>query len=1123
MGKTLQLKRDIAVVAMAFFGFTATWADKTVVYEADMSQANAPEGWQCVKPKADGKWDTGNWRFSSYYHGYFVSQSKYTGGLNEYCMSKGIALEKGKTYTVTTSMNYTGGSAPTASLELLNDASKYDASNVVASKSLNPNKDTKADETNEFTVSEDGTYYFTVHINNPVDPQDGTRYTYLYGFKVEADDASITDPSTPDTSDTKVLLDDHFTAASALDWTVIDNDKDENTWTYKTYCSFNYFPAFQYVQNKFGAGADDYCTSKAVELKKGMKYKVTTSATYQNTIPVLTLELGTNKDDVATYSSVATITPSDTYEGREQEHEITVPEDGTYYLSYHIKQGAADSKVYLFGLKLEEAGEVTPDKPDTPDQPGEDDSVLKADFSTEPTDWTNIHKGSSFDWGWNSYGFGGHAAMRFMQGSYADYVDAYTVSPAVELKKGRLYTITTEAAYEAGIPTLTLELGTNNADAASFKKVSDITPAATYEERASEIKEFTVAQDGTYYFAYHMYQTDAASRKAYVFGLKVVDAGEAPVVTPTPASVTNLDYSVDCDAKEVTLTWTNPTKDAEGNDLTEKVGAKIYKNDETEPIKTIDELTGETTTIKVSPEPFEGDVTLTVKAFVGDKESEAATVTANLDKPVAPSENIPYSADLSDAETVKNFTVVDANSDNVTWTAVEGVNGLTYDSQTAKAAANDWVITPAIKFEENKNYAVTTKFAHSGAFDDDIVEVYAGSEATAEKMTKKIGSLSLKADEMNIETKLRYICSDVNDKFIGFRLVTESGDNGLLSLTSVSVDAIESATPMGVTDLKAEVNSEEKNVTLTWTNPTKDTDGYDIAETIGVKVYENDVLVKTVDDAKDGKLVYSPESFSGKATYKVVPFIGEKEGAAAETTVNLDDLNGELVLVKAFDFDKASANYWTIINADKNTSKWSFDYDGFYFGGGSEADDWLISPALSLSAKDRFVLKYQLKTAWTPKNNTFFVDVDVTVGQGVTADKQTTVVNSHKGLSQNGYTEFQTKQFAVPEDGQYNFGFHVTALSGNLSMRNLAVYSVGKPTTGINEVVNGGVVAYNKANGALFVPAGSKVALYAVNGAVAMQTVADGQAINLNSLANGIYVMKVTGVDGKVMTQKIVK
>ena len=366
--------------------------------------------------------------------------------------------------------------------------------------------------------------------------------------------------------------------------------------------------------------------------------------------------------------------------------------------------------------------------------------------------------------------------------------------------------------------------------------------------------------------------------------------------------------------------------------------------------------------------------------------------------------------------------------------------------------------------------------------------------------------------------------AEEGNKYIGFHVVTPgSGDNGQLSLASVSVTALEKATPLAVENLEGTVNSDDKTITLTWTNPTKDTEGYPIAETLGVKLYENDVLVKTVDDASEGTLVYSPENFSGETTYKVVPFIGAKDGEGATVTLNLNDLTGDLVLVKAFEFNKTAATSWTIINADKNSSKWEFDYDGFYFGGGSAADDWLISPALALNTKDRYVLKYELKTAWQPSNNTFFADIDVTVGQGATAEAQTTTVSSHKGLSQNGYTEFQTKQFSVAADGQYNIGFHVTGIKGNANMRNLAVYAVGEATNSITEITEGGVVAYNKSNGALFVPAGSKVALYAANGTMAMQTVADGNAISLNSLANGIYVMKITSAEGKVMTQKIVK
>lgn len=541
-------------------------------------------------------------------------------------------------------------------------------------------------------------------------------------------------------------------------------------------------------------------------------------------------------------------------------------------------------------------------------------------------------------------------------------------------------------------------------------------------------------------------------------------------------------------------------------------------------METIDELTGETTRKVLSPTPFEGEATFAVKTFIGEKESEAVSKKVDLTKPVPPvtAEEIPYTADLTKAETVATFKTIDANSDGITWTTVEGLNGLTYDSDDAKVAANDWAITPIIKFEADKNYAVAASFTRSGAFDEDIIDVYAGDEPTADKMTTKIGTF--KIEDNAAEAKLRFIVAEEGNKYIGFHVVTPgSGDNGQLSLASVSVTALEKATPLAVENLEGTVNSDDKTITLTWTNPTKDTEGYPIAETLGVKLYENDVLVKTVDDASEGTLVYSPKNFSGETTYKVVPFIGAKDGEGTTVTLNLNDLTGDLVLVKAFEFNKTAATSWTIINADKNSSKWEFDYDGFYFGGGSAADDWLISPALALNTKDRYVLKYELKTAWQPSNNTFFADIDVTVGQGATANAQTTTVSSHKGLSQNGYTEFQTKQFSVAADGQYNIGFHVTGIKGNANMRNLAVYAVGEATNSITEITEGGVVAYNKSNGALFVPAGSKVALYAANGTMAMQTVADGNAISLNSLANGIYVMKITSAEGKVMTQKIVK
>ena len=1058
MGKFLQLKRCLAAAVIAFLGVTATWADATVVYEADMSQANEPDGWKCYKPKDDkGTWTTGIWRFSSYYHGYYLNQSKYTGGANDYCITKGIELEKGKTYTVTTTMNYTGGSAPTVTLELLNNISKCDASYVVASKDLNPNKDTKADETNEFTVSESGTYYFAIHLNNPVDPQDGTRITYLYGFKVETEEGANPDPEPG--VDVNVYEADMSQANDPDGWKCYKPKDDKGTWTTGIWRFSSYYHGYYLNQSKYTGGANDYCITKGIELEKGKTYTVTTTMNYTGgSAPTVTLELLNNisKCDASYVVASKDLNPNKDTKADET-NEFTVSESGTYYFAIHLNNPVDPQDgtriTYLYGFKV--MTKAAPQPAVTPAAVTDLAAAVDYAASTVTLTWTNPTKD-------------------------AEGKDLTEKVGAKIYKNGELMETIDELTGE------------------TTTKVLSPTP---FEGEATfAVKAFIGEKE-----------SEEASAKVNM---------TKPVIIP--AAVTNFDATVDYDAATVTLTWTNPTKDAEGKALTEKVGAKIYKDEVL--VETIDELTGETTKKVLSPKPFEGEATFAVKAFIGEKESEAVSKKVDLTKPVPPvtAEEIPYTADLTKAETVATFKTIDANNDGITWTTVEGLNGLTYDSDDAKVAANDWAITPIIKFEADKNYAVAASFTRSGAFDEDIIDVYAGDEPTADKMTTKIGTF--KIEDNATEAKLRFIVAEEGNKYIGFHVVTPgSGDNGQLSLASVSITALEKATPLAVENLEGTVNSDDKTITLTWTNPTKDTEGYPIAETLGVKLYENDVLVKTVDDASEGTLVYSPENFSGETTYKVVPFIGAKDGEGATVTLNLNDLTGDLVLVKAFEFNKTAATSWTIINADKNSSKWEFDYDGFYFGGGSAADDWLISPALALNTKDRYVLKYDLKTAWQPSNNTFFADIDVTVGQGATANAQTTTVNSHKGLSQNGYTEFQTKQFSVAADGQYNIGFHVTGIKGNANMRNLAVYAVGEATNSITEITEGGVVAYNKSNGALFVPAGSKVALYAANGTMAMQTVADGNAISLNSLANGIYVMKITSAEGKVMTQKIVK
>lgn len=855
-------------------------------------------------------------------------------------------------------------------------------------------------------------------------------FALLGASNVWADDAAL-----------KTLYETAFATDPSSEWTTVDKStKAGTTWkwgannfSYGAALNYAYGPAVK-IMHDYDALDDDYYISPAMELKAGTKYTVTT-ATGKNAAnqAKLTLEIGTSLDDMSTYKEVKTLNPAEDYANREETMEVTVEKDGTYYFAYHATQTEDHSDyLYILGLKVE-----APDNGGSTVDPGKptEDNVLNADFSTEPKDWAIVDKSSddSNTWNWNANAFYDNLtykyfpAMRILQSQYTTAQNDYLISPDMQLKKGVKYKVTTASAKQNDSAVLTLELGNSRTDVSGYKVIGTLTPSENYTDDRFQDFEFSVKEDGTYNLAYHVKEETNGKQKTFVFGMKVVAAGKST---------------------------TDPTDPTEPDDP-QKVG------------------------------------------------------------------DVVYSSDLTEDGAADKLTVVDANKDNATWAVTDGIEGLTYNSDDATSAADDWVVTPAVKIQKGMNYSISAKFNQRGAFDPDKIEVYVGDEPAVDKLTTLVASYDV--NEGTTDNLARYIGKEDGKKYIGFRLVSENAQNGQLSLLGINVKAIEAATPNPVENLKAESDSEAKTVKLTWTNPSKDTDGYGIVEKVGAKVYENDILVKTIDELSgaESELVYTPQEFSGETTYKIVAFIGEKESTAATVTVNLDDRKGDEYLVKAFKVSNSTKNEWTIIDGG-GKGVWKYDYsdifDFNYQRGGATEDDWLISPEVKLSAADRYVLKYKLKTA-----RDFAASVELTIGEGTTAADQKQVVASHINIKQNGFGDFKTQQFSVPEDGNYNIAFHVTQADYYVDVRGLEIYSIGEPT-GIGEVKGKiGVVAYNAASGSLLVPAGSKVCVYAANGAAVMHATSGTDALNLQSLANGVYVVKVTDADGKSTSLKLVK
>ena len=108
------------------------------------------------------------------------------------------------------------------------------------------------------------------------------------------------------------------------------------------------------------------------------------------------------------------------------------------------------------------------------------------------------------------------------------------------------------------------------------------------------------------------------------------------------------------------------------------------------------------------------------------------TLTLYAEKP-APTQidELPYSNGFDDADSNKQFSVIDANEDGSTWVLSAGDAHYTYNSTNN---ADDWLVSPAIKLVAGKKYHFAIDAKAAGSTYPEKFEVKAATEATAEAL-----------------------------------------------------------------------------------------------------------------------------------------------------------------------------------------------------------------------------------------------------------------------------------------------------------------------------------------------------------------------------------------------------
>lgn len=249
-------------------------------------------------------------------------------------------------------------------------------------------------------------------------------------------------------------------------WTNIDASGNSGTpwffnadWGSDGFCppgSWSAIPS--YCMKTSVSGANAYYVSPAFDLKKDKTYtvKVNTGRMYF-TKAQLSLEYGKSATDASAFTTVSDIQMPETNVQYDNSYDVNVTEDGAYYFAFHgVGTFASSSNEYVYAFSFDIAEKTGGETPGPVDPPAVDqDGTLPYDMTFDSAEkfatWTTLDNSDTpgVTWAYTASDFAGKPAAHMGVDAKSGTCD-WLVSPKFELKEGKSYTITMDAASGEG-------------------------------------------------------------------------------------------------------------------------------------------------------------------------------------------------------------------------------------------------------------------------------------------------------------------------------------------------------------------------------------------------------------------------------------------------------------------------------------------------------------------------------------------------------------------------------------------------------------------------------------------------------------------------------------------------
>ncbi len=723
------------------------------------------------------------------------------------------------------------------------------------------------------------------------------------------------------------------------------------------------------------------------------------------------------------------------------------------------------------------------------------------------------------------------------QPTYRGNDDIWLISPEMKFTKPGVYRLTFNMQYAKDQDInfdIILGKGTSVGGYPDDNIIGNIKKLPTYYEDFEVV--FEVTEPGEYGIAFHITIETASSNYIQMTQFKVEEW------SVKPAQVANLATTVNDDAT-VTLTWTNPTLNNIGKELTSLDKAELYCDDEL--VETFDNVTpGQEMTATHTP-ATPGVHTYYVLTYLNGEAPQGDPVKVKTGWVGDETQTLPYSTSFAEYDpSVPIWSSVDGNDDGYTW--IIGTSAK-MNNPKEMTKMNDYLLSPYFDLAAGY-YTITLRMKGEnyqkmeiGTVTDkkNVVETY-----TALKQFQLTGSYDITYKVVvHIENAGKQAITIHN-----FDTWFATGNPDEVTSFYIEYTPV---LPGRATDLEVIPASDlSLSATVSWKNPTTtNIEGVAATDLVKAVVKRNNVEIATITEGvvPGDEMSYEDNDVPNAGEYTYTVEIWGPEGQATQGGVSIKSpwIGAGMNLPFSCEDSFIGAG-WNIYNLNNDSSwgypvTWEANSNSIYITSDkTTTDDWAITPRLNFDAGN----VYKIELTHYKTNGYDDVDWDLWFGKGVTPDdKVVKIATVHTDITSSDrrsetyyidaidpnavetlaaddeggnptYDEFVTK---VPA-GVGTIGMHANG-KGAITVTQFKV-SYNAPT-GIEDVKVGEGNIFTLGSLVSFSGIADQVVVVDMTGKVVL-TAEGVDSISLEGLAHGVYVVSATVGDTKV-TAKVTR